>query len=297
MKPSETKKEASIHQDDELRLKQSKTLIQATILQANKADAANPYLIKKDITADFLAKNPVHTINPVSLDQVFKACEQAHGAVPDDMAAMLKRSQGNIMIPLFKSGVGDDFNEVSSCQMIMKTGQKAFMSGGQVKGSYAVVGGQTINTAKNILLAEGFATAVSLHEATKQPVFIAFSATNLKPVLENMMKQWPDKTVVICADNDQSLTGIKAANDAIKHARNNLDLTDEQKYGLSVIYPSFSQEKIDNFQKETNSKAVPTDFNDLAKLHGSPLALKGLIEKHIEDENAKKLFWLDRKLI
>ncbi|WP_038048469.1 DUF5906 domain-containing protein [Thioalkalivibrio sp. ALE6] len=53
-----------------------------------------------------------------------------------------------------------------------------------------------------ILVAEGFATAASVHEATGLPVVVAFHASNLKPVAERVQKAWKSARILVCADDD-----------------------------------------------------------------------------------------------
>lgn len=53
-----------------------------------------------------------------------------------------------------------------------------------------------------VLIAEGYATAASLHEATGYPVVCAFDAGNLLPVATAIRKRWKLAKVLVCADDD-----------------------------------------------------------------------------------------------
>jgi putative DNA primase/helicase len=53
-----------------------------------------------------------------------------------------------------------------------------------------------------MLLAEGFATAATLYEATGLPAVCAFDANNLLPVAEELRKVHPRSKFLICADDD-----------------------------------------------------------------------------------------------
>lgn len=53
-----------------------------------------------------------------------------------------------------------------------------------------------------VLMAEGYATAASLHEATGYPVVVAFDAGNLLPVAQAIHKRYPWARVLVCADDD-----------------------------------------------------------------------------------------------
>src|SRR5690606_38018467 len=53
-----------------------------------------------------------------------------------------------------------------------------------------------------VLVAEGYATAASLHEATTFPVAVAFDAGNLAPVAAALRKRYRHARILICADDD-----------------------------------------------------------------------------------------------
>ena len=53
-----------------------------------------------------------------------------------------------------------------------------------------------------VVVAEGYATAATLHEATGLPVAAAFNAGNLKPAAEGLRERYLDKKIVVAGDND-----------------------------------------------------------------------------------------------
>lgn len=65
-----------------------------------------------------------------------------------------------------------------------------------------------------ILIAEGFATAATLHECTGLQCFVAFDAGNLTPVARVVRSKRPLADIVICGDSDISFKGQEAANNA-----------------------------------------------------------------------------------
>ena len=75
-----------------------------------------------------------------------------------------------IIIPMY------DTEGVLQClQLIAPKGKKGFMHGGKVSGHYFIIG-----TPGDVLcIAEGFATAASIHEATGHPVAVAFNVRSL----------------------------------------------------------------------------------------------------------------------
>lgn len=58
-----------------------------------------------------------------------------------------------------------------------------------------------------LLVAEGYATAASLHEATGHPVAVAFDAGNLLPVCQALRKRYPGTRILVCADDDYLTAG------------------------------------------------------------------------------------------
>jgi putative DNA primase/helicase len=101
-----------------------------------------------------------------------------------------------LIIPILDS----DGKTVVNVQRIMPDGSKKFLYGGKIKGCYAIIRGDS-----TVCLCEGFATGATIHEATGHTVVIAFSASNLVPVAETV------KPHIICADNDESGTGLRYA--------------------------------------------------------------------------------------
>jgi len=72
--------------------------------------------------------------------------------------------------------------EITSLQLIAPDGARRFLKGGRVAGGFYVLGDAW--TAPTVIIAEGYATAASVHEATGLPVVVAFFAGNLAAVSE-----------------------------------------------------------------------------------------------------------------
>lgn len=108
-------------------------------------------------------------------------------------------SDGRLMLPVY-----DEAGDIVSLQYINENGDKRFLPGGKMKGSYGYISGEG-----QTFLCEGWATAESIHEATGAEVFFSFSANNLKAVGEVITRA--GKVARIVADNDESGTGEKYA--------------------------------------------------------------------------------------
>ena len=79
---------------------------------------------------------------------------------------------------------------------------KYFQKGGRVTGLWHWIGNPA--SADVVLVAEGYATAASVHAATGRPVAAAFNANNLKPVAMALRKAMPTVQVGVCGDDDRA---------------------------------------------------------------------------------------------
>jgi putative DNA primase/helicase len=112
----------------------------------------------------------------------------------------------SLVIPVF-SVTG----ELVNLQFIQGDGSKRFLSGGQKAGCFCSIGEDTGEKYQTILIAEGYATAATLFEATNHFTIVALDAGNLTTVAKSISAIAPDATIIICADNDISGLGeIKA---------------------------------------------------------------------------------------
>jgi putative DNA primase/helicase len=129
---------------------------------------------------------------------------QAHG---------IRQRGDRLLVPL-RDGDGALWN----VQTIAPDSAKRFLYGGRKRGLYHAIGG----TAAGVLcIAEGYATAASIHEATGHPVAVAFDCGNLLPVAKVLRAKYPHAAITVCADNDTQtagnpgLTAARAAAEAI----------------------------------------------------------------------------------
>lgn len=96
----------------------------------------------------------------------------------------------------------DIHGKIWGYQSIEESGEKQFIRDQKTSGLYYQFG--IISPSEPILLAEGFATAASIYEATGRPVLCAFSASNLKTVAEICRANFDKASIVICGDDDSS---------------------------------------------------------------------------------------------
>jgi len=112
----------------------------------------------------------------------------------------LKLHKGALVVP-----VHDEGGKVVSLQFIGEDGTKRFLTDGRKRGCFFSIGGK--DTTKPLLICEGLATGLSLHESVGLPVLVAFDAGNLQPVAEMARARYPDRDIVLCADNDCETDG------------------------------------------------------------------------------------------
>jgi putative DNA primase/helicase len=117
-----------------------------------------------------------------------------------------------------------------------------------------------------VLIAEGYATAASLFEATQLPVIVAFDAGNLMPVAEAIKKRHRAVKMLICADDDFKSEGNPGMSSASAAALS---------VNGSVIAPIFT------ISREVGKKGL-TDFNDLHLGEGLH-TVRNQVEARIEE--------------
>jgi putative DNA primase/helicase len=111
----------------------------------------------------------------------------AHGLRQDEA--------GRLLVP-----IRDADGKLWSLQRIDRDGFKAFHEGGRVQGGHHVIG--DIEQSGPLLIAEGYATAATLHDLTGAPVLVAFHAGNLASVAAAYRARFPDRAIYLAGDND-----------------------------------------------------------------------------------------------
>lgn len=178
--------------------------------------------------------------------------EKARDATDDNPYCMAKgvkpyglkefKDERTLIVPLRNSD-----GQLVSVQFIYADGTKRFQTGGAKRGCYYSFGPKPVD---RIIVAEGFATAASLFDATGLPVAVAFDCGNLKPVALAVKANLPNGCKIIVAADDDAETagnpGVIAATDAAKAVN-----------GLLAV-PDFGDDRPEG----------ASDFNDLAQHAG-----------------------------
>lgn len=176
---------------------------------------------------------------------------------------------GRLMAPLY-----DKDWKIASIQYIDKDGGKLYHPGGRTGGCFWFVG--TMDDPGVLYIAEGFATAATIHEKTNRPCVVAYSASNLVPVTGVLREKYGlSQELVIVADNDASQTGQKYADQA------------SAKYGARVVVIPIEGMDANDYDQSGNDLVtllVPAKGDAIIKKLEAVFAEELGDEPHIYDE-------------
>ena len=156
---------------------------------------------------------------------------RAHGARVDSL--------GRVVLPVL-----DRERRFQSLQYIGIDGDKRFLTGSTTAGGRLHLG--SVEEDAPLVLAEGFATAASIREATGYPCVVAYSCHALKDVATELGEAYPRTRVIVAGDLDalgQGRTHAEAARAACR--------------GAISVYPQFSDGR------------TVGDWNDLHQAEGA----------------------------
>ena len=220
----------------------------------------SPYLQRKKIDQLY----GVRTITTEELEQFLRTVEGRDVRIPPGHV--------NLLVP-----ARDVDGKLWGIQTIRPDGGKNFKPGQKVQGVFHTLGAWPADNGL-LYLAEGFATAASIHLATNSPVVSCFHAGNIPAVAKAIRKKYPQMKLVICADDDRFTVlkngkpynaGLSKAHDAASDV------------GARVVAPRFASDD-----------GKPTDFNDLHVREGIAV----VTEQLREDSNSSHLMALPGKM-
>ncbi len=140
--------------------------------------------------------------------------------------------------------------------------EKRFLSGGRKSGLWHWCGEPA--GAAVLLLAEGYATAASLHEATGRPVAVAFDAGNLVHVAAELAARFPGAALLVCGDDDRETAQRTGKNPGRDKAASAVRKAKACGAAAAAVFPDGLAES-------------GTDFNDLAACAGAD-AVRAIVE-------------------
>jgi phage/plasmid primase-like uncharacterized protein/antirestriction protein ArdC len=119
---------------------------------------------------------------------------------------------GKVLIP-----ARDIDGKIHSIQFVTES-EKTFLKGSRKEGCFHKIDPNKSLGDGPIIVAEGYATGASIHEATGRPVIIAFDSNNLVPVTAALRGRHPKAEIVIAADDDHKLEAKGLENAGLKKA-------------------------------------------------------------------------------
>jgi putative DNA primase/helicase len=113
-----------------------------------------------------------------------------------------------LLLPLFDpSGTLRSLQAIFPAKHPVLERDKDFLPGGGLAGLFWWVGQRSNQPGETVLIAEGFATAATLHEQSDHRVYMAFTAGNLLAVGRVVRERLPSANIVFAADNDTQTAG------------------------------------------------------------------------------------------
>lgn len=229
---------------------QERAAIDAKMAQAAAEHEAEKH--RRQAEARDRAAKELANSTPLSDDHEYLVRKgvRAHGLTAD----------GNAIIVPMRDVAGTLHNR----QKIGPDGTKKYLYGGLKDGCFHVLGTIT----DRMVIAEGFATAATIHEATNLPVVVAFDAGNLPKVAAALRKHYPAAKIAIAGDDDWKST----RQDGTPHNAGRIKAIEAaHAVGGIPIFPEFGPFREDK----------QTDFNDLAAELGNA-AVRALFKDFIE---------------
>jgi putative DNA primase/helicase len=174
---------------------------------------------------------------------------------------------GALIVP-----VRDASGEMQTVEFITADGVKRFLSGGKKAGGFHMIG----EPRGTLCIVEGYATAASVYESARHAVAVAFDAGNLAPVARALADRHRAARIIICADNDESGTGQKAAKDAACAV------------GALIALPAETGRDWNDVHRERGLDAVRAGIE--AARRGD--AANGVVLRRMSDIQAQPVLWL-----
>ena len=162
--------------DREKRYAEAARLAELVYEDADPARADHPYLQRKQVT-------PTATLREMPVDELA-------GIIGYHPKAKETPLSGRIIIAPVAS------DTLTTLEFIDEAGRKSALAGGRKKGAYW----QTSTEGETLFVAEGVATALSIHMATGQPCAAVLSCGNFDAAIAVLKAKRPSVPVIVCPD-------------------------------------------------------------------------------------------------
>lgn len=152
--------------------------------------------------AETRAKQGAATKQAEALWNAAESAQASHGyLVAKGLAPFgIRQSGAALLVPMF-----DPAFTLWNLQRIAPDGRKRFLPGGRTSGLFWCHAMHLTDGRPSpcpLVIGEGFATVAAIHEATGYAVAAAMSARNLEPVARSLRGLFPERQIIIAADND-----------------------------------------------------------------------------------------------
>lgn len=146
-------------------------------------------------------------------------------------------------------------------------GPKLLLKHGRKAGNFFMVGGKphVLDGRRVFVLAEGYATGASVHEATGHTVVVCIDAGNLRSVARQLRERDPKAIIVVAADND--LWGQRADGSPYNPGMEAAALAAKES-GALVVAPPFCENDATGKDEKGRLKG-PKDWNDWHGINGA----------------------------
>ncbi len=104
---------------------------------------------------------------------------------------------GSLLLPLTTNT-----GAVTGAQLIAPTGEKSILPGSTMKGAFVSLSPLPSEPPVQVVITEGYATALTVSQLTAGCVVAAISAGNLPNVAQSLRARWPEVKIIIAGDND-----------------------------------------------------------------------------------------------
>ncbi|OMQ21303.1 DNA primase [Serratia oryzae] len=156
--------------------------------------------------------------------------------------------EGSLLLTLHRVS-----GELTGAQLINASGEKRLMPGSQLKGAFITV--SFPKAPETIVIAEGYATGLTLSQTTTAAVVAAVSANNLMNVAKALRNEYPEATIILAGDHDIHTDGST-----------NIGKELAEKAALAVdgwvsLPPATTLCDWDDFRQQYGLEATKTAFN------------------------------------
>ena len=196
------------------------------------------YLNTKAVTGDGLRY--VNKLSMLSIDDRAQRVQVMFGSAAQQwLSAMSKPSPDHLSVFVLRPGdvvipLRDAQGKLWALQQIKPSGKKLFPKYGRKSGCYSLIGDMA--GASVLAVAEGFATAATVHAATGWPTVVAIDSGNLGKVCAALVEQFPDMQLLVAGDDDPETPGNPGRTAATNAA---------EQYGGIAVFPTGGKPKDD----------------------------------------------------